>query len=313
MSLVDLARSRPPKVDVPTGRPIAVPGRGRVFVWERPGPAGAPTVVLIHGLVASGGLNWFPSMPVLAKQFNVVAVDLPGHGRSMRVGTSFRLAACADDVAAVTEAVGIDRFIAVGYSLGGPVAQLLWHRHRDRVAGMVLCATSRNFGGTTPERMFYAGLLGGVLGIQAFNALPLPWKIRPSGADDRVRPADDRDPLIARWALDELRRTDVLSAVSAMAVMGRFSSHEWVGGIDVPVSVVVTTRDHLISTTRQLKLAQAIDGATVHPVAAGHAACVIGRESFVPVLVDAVRSVAGRAGFRLLDRVDEVGEDEPAA
>jgi len=313
LNLVDLARSRPPAVDLPSGRVVDLPSRGRAFVWERPGPPGAPSVVLIHGLVASGGLNWFPAIPELARQFNVLAVDLRGHGRAQRVGTAFHLSDCADDVAAITETMGIERFIVAGYSLGGPVAQLVWHRHRERVAGMVLCATSRNFGGTTPERLFYASLLGAVLGVQTLNALPLPWRIRPSAADDRVRPPDDRNPLIARWAIDELRRTDVISALSAMAVMGRFSSHEWVGGIDVPVGVVVTTRDHLVSSTRQLKLAQAIPGATVHPVAAGHAACVIGAERFTPALLAAVRSVADRAGFRYLESVAPDGQDEPAA
>ena len=41
---------------------------------------------------------------------------------------------------------GIDRIIPVGYSMGGPIAQLVWRRHPDRVDGLVLCATSRNFG-----------------------------------------------------------------------------------------------------------------------------------------------------------------------
>jgi len=313
LNLFELARSRPPEVDVPSGRFVDLPGRGRTFVWQRQGPPGAPTVLLIHGLVASGGLNWFPVIPELAREFNVLAVDLRGHGRSMRAGTAFRLSDCADDVAAVADVLGVERFIVVGYSLGGPVAQLVWHRHRDRVAGLVLCATSRNFGGTPPERMFFAGLLGGILGVQAFNALPLPWKVRPAEADDRVRPEEDRDPLIARWAVDELRRTDVLSAISAMAMMGRFTSHEWVGSVDVPAAVVVTTRDHLVSSARQLKLARAIQGATVHPVAAGHAACVIGAERFIPALLDAVRSVAGRAGFRSFEPLSPDGQDEPAA
>lgn len=317
--LVDLAASRSSDVELPAGRPVDLPGRGRTFVWEHPGPPGAPTVVLVHGLVASGGLNWFPTMRELGREFRVVAVDLRGHGRGMRVGTAFHLSDCADDVAALADVLGIDRFLVVGYSLGGPVAQLVWHRHRGRVAGIVLCATSRNFGGTAPERLFFSTLLAGVLGVQLFNALPLPWKLRPAAADDHNEPAEDSDPLIARWAVDELRRTNVLTAVSAMAVMGRFSSHEWVGGIDAPVAVVVTTKDHLISTARQLKLAQAIDGATVHPVAAGHAACVVGADRFVPALLEAVESVAARAGLRPGgtdgSRRDDGagGQDEPAA
>jgi 3-oxoadipate enol-lactonase len=297
VDLMGLATSRPSEVDLPRGRSVELPGRGTAFVWEKPGPPGAPTVILIHGLVASGGLNWFPAMGRLAEEYRVVAIDLRGHGRSMRVGTEFRLADCADDVAAVADVLGVARFLVVGYSLGGPVAQLVWHRHRDRVAGLVLCATSRNFGGTAPERLFFTSLLGGVLGVQLFNRLPGPWRTRPVEADHHDRPEEDSDPLISRWAIDELRRTDILAALKAMGSMGRFSSHEWVGSVDVPVAVVITTRDHLVSSSRQIKLAQAIPGATLHPVAAGHAACVVGARRFVPVLAEAVRSVAGRAGL----------------
>ena len=56
-----------------------------------------------------------------------------------------RLADCADDVAALVEELGTGKVIAAGYSMGGPVAQLLRRRHPDKVAGLVLCATAPAF------------------------------------------------------------------------------------------------------------------------------------------------------------------------
>src|SRR5207237_10480362 len=139
-----LSRPRPAGPDLPPGRALELPGRGRTFVRELAGPAGAPTVVLLHGLGASADLNWFPSFSALGRQFRVLAIDQRGHGRGIRVGTRFGLEDCADDVVALADALGIERVIPVGYSMGGPVAQLVWRHHRDRVAGMVLCATSRD-------------------------------------------------------------------------------------------------------------------------------------------------------------------------
>lgn len=312
-----LVTARPSTVQLPPGRVVELPGRGSTFIWEAEGPPGAPTVMLLHGLVASGGLNWFPAFRRLSENFHVVAMDLRGHGRGQRVGIEFRLSDCADDAASLADVLGIERFIAVGYSLGGPVAQLLWHRHREKVAGLVLCATSRNFGGTAPERAFFSLVLAGIFGLQVANHLPFIHGSRPvlvaashggaaerleavaeaMASDDEEPPGPDEDPLLSRWALAELRRTNVLSVVKALGSMGRFSSHEWVGAVDVPVAVVVTTRDHLVSASRQIKLAQAIPGATLHPVPAGHAACVVGARRFVPVFREAVRSVAGRAGL----------------
>jgi hypothetical protein len=92
----------------------------------------------------------------------------------------------------------------------------------------------------------------------------------------------------------EMRRCDPIAMIGAVAALGRFSSHEWVGDIDVPTAVVVTLRDRFVSAVRQLKLAQAIRSATVHPADSDHAACVLGARTFVPALVEACGSVADR-------------------
>jgi hypothetical protein len=63
----------------------------------------------------------------------------------------------------------------------------------------------------------------------------------------------------------------------------------------VPTAVVVTTRDTLVSPRRQMALASAIEGATVHPVDADHDAAVFAADRFVPALLDACASVASRA------------------
>src|SRR5436309_15731104 len=121
---------------LPPGRRRELPGRGTTFVRDLAGPPGAPVLVLLHGLSATADLNWFPSFFPLGRHFRVLAIDHRGHGRGIRSARRFRLSDCADDVAALADVLEIDRFIPVGYSLGGPVAQLLWKRHPDRVAGL---------------------------------------------------------------------------------------------------------------------------------------------------------------------------------
>ena len=60
---------------------------------------------------------------------------------------------CADHIVALADSLGIGKFIACGYSMGGLVAQQFWRRHPDRISGLVLAAASRNFLGSTVERM----------------------------------------------------------------------------------------------------------------------------------------------------------------
>ena len=264
-----------------------LPGRGTTFARDVPGPPGAPTLVLLHGLGATADLNWFRSFAALGRYFRVLALDHRGHGQGIRVGARFRLADCADDVAALADAMGVDRFIAVGYSMGGPIAQLTWQRHSDRVAGLVLCATSRNFRGGRPGERVAFSLLPGL----AFAAGAAPAGVRRQMMR-RFATARVDDPPAQQWAMRELRRGDPASLAAAAAALGRFSSHDWIGQVDVPTAVVLTTRDRAVPPHRQQKLADAIPGATVHPVDGDHLVCALGAQRFVPVLVDACREVA---------------------
>lgn len=284
------------KVDteaLPPGRAIALPGRGTTFACEFPGPPGAPTVFLLHGLACSGYLNWFPTFPALRERYRVIAMDMRGHGRGIDPGRRFRLADCADDVVALADALQIETFTPVGYSLGGPVAQLTWRRHPDRVEGLVLCATSRNFGGTRRERNFYRTLLGGVAALRLAHVLRRGEE-PVAVPDDAELPDGFEGAFVHAWAMRELRQNHTEALLTAMNAMGRFSSASWIGEVDVPTAVVVTTKDRFIAPPRQLKLANAIPGATIHPCHAGHAACVLGRRRFVPALVEACESVANR-------------------
>jgi len=243
--------------------------------------------MLLHGLGATGALNWFSAFQPLSEHFRVIAIDHRGHGRGLRSPRRFRLADCADDVVALADELGVDTFIPVGYSMGGPIAQLIWHRHRRRTDGVVLCATSRNFRGRWRERLQFAGLGLVVSGLQ----LAPHWAA--SELADQL--PDSVAPVDGGWAMDELRRHDVRTVLEAAETLGRFSSKDWIGGIDVPVSVVVTAEDRLVPARRQVKLARSIPSAVLHVVDGTHLAAGTDPERFAAALVEACQLVARRA------------------
>jgi 3-oxoadipate enol-lactonase len=252
-------------------------------------------VILLHGLAATGGLNWFAAFGALGQHFRVVALDHRGHGRGLRSPAPFSLDDCADDVVAVADQLGIGTFIPVGYSMGGPIAQLVWRRHPERVDGLVLCATSRDFRGRWHERVQFAGL---GLVVTGLRLAPLPAVERLA---DQL-PGELTDVASRRWALDELRRHDVRSVLEAAETLGRFSSRDWIGDIDVPVSVVVTSQDRLVPPRRQVKLASSIPTAVMHVVDGTHLAAGTDPDEFADALVDACRLVNRRAAKRPLAR-----------
>ena len=107
------------------------------------------------------------------------------------------------------------------------------------------------------------------------------------------------DPATSRWARAQLRRTALTTVVSAMPAACGFSSDGWLSQVAVPAAVVVTTRDQVVPPGRQLKLARAIPGASVHEVDAGHGACVNAPRLFAPALLEACRSVESGRGSML--------------
>jgi len=109
--------------------------------------------MLIHGVACTAELNWGKVFAPLARHFRVVAADLRGHGDGIRAGSRFRLEDCADDIAALAGVLGIGRFAAVGYSMGGMVAQLLYRRHASLLSGLVLCSTAGNVLGSQMEKL----------------------------------------------------------------------------------------------------------------------------------------------------------------
>ncbi|HVN50492.1 MAG TPA: alpha/beta hydrolase [Acidimicrobiales bacterium] len=274
---------------LPEEHPLELPGRGTTS-YRRAGIEGAPTLVLLHGWTATSGLNWFTSFPALSGSFDVVAIDHRGHGRGIRSRQRFRLADCADDVVALADALGIDRFVPVGYSMGGPVAQLVWRRHPDRVRGLVLCATSRYFVGGRPGERAAGPMLG--LAALAARATPARWH-RALG--DRFAAARYDETELGLWARQQVSLNDPRMVFEAGQALAAFSSREWIGEIDVPTAVLVTELDTVVPPRRQRAMAAAIDGAVTHPVAGDHGVCALEPDAFVPVLERACTEVTSRA------------------
>lgn len=297
--MIPLPSTGPPHTDpgaielpfgrVPHGCHLDLVGGGRAFVrlaGER--RSGIPPILLLHGLGATGGLNWAGCFEPLARRTQVIAIDHRGHGRGPRVGNRFRLADCADDAAAVLRTLETGPAIVVGYSMGGPIAQLLAHRHPEVVAGLVLCATARDFRGRPAERLRFT----------AVAAVAAASKIGPTSLIPALVPVLPGRLLPVGWSLSELRRHEPAAILSATAALGRFSSRDWIGELDVPASVVVHARDGLVPPHRQRKLASSLADADVFEVDTDHLGVGRDVDRFLPALLRAHASVERRARRR---------------
>ena len=201
--------------------------------WSREGTP----LLLLHGFGHSARV-WDPIVPALARRYRVLALDARGHGDSDH-DPEFRYdhAAVTRDLEAVLEALGVDRLVLVGHSLGGYAAIRFAARHAEALEKLVLVDAGPELSGASragraerPERpdpsfesaQQYAALLGRLhprAPARHLESLARHWlreredgRLVPKLDPAFIRPKSARDPENrrtfdrARWAREETAR-----------------------------------------------------------------------------------------------------------
>lgn len=124
-------------VPQPVERDIAVPHlRLSMQIW---GASSAPPLLALHGWLDNAG-SFAKLAPLLADRWQVIALDLPGHGHSDHLppGTHYHFIEYVRSVLAVVDALGLSRYQLLGHSLGAGIAALIAAAMPDRVERLML-------------------------------------------------------------------------------------------------------------------------------------------------------------------------------
>jgi pimeloyl-ACP methyl ester carboxylesterase len=143
-------------------------GGGLKLYYERHG-RGDP-LVLLHGAFGTIESCFAGLLPMLARHFDVIAIELQGHGRTGDVDKPLTYEGMAADTAAMLDALGIAPAAVVGYSLGGAVALLLALDRADLVERLVY------FGGVSFDPSgVYPELIDAFESFDAHQLDGTPW------------------------------------------------------------------------------------------------------------------------------------------
>jgi pimeloyl-ACP methyl ester carboxylesterase len=269
-----------PPFEMPPARTVLVPGRGELFLRDTAGD-GRP-VMLLHGWIASADLNWCGAYGDLIEAgYRVLAIDHRGHGRGLRPLVRFRLADCAADAAGVLRQLGLAPALVAGYSMGGAIAQLLARDHPDVVSGLVLSGTAQHWQEPEVRRTWRAM---GLFGLWLSMAPRASWRsaFRRVGIPDNQQTA---------WVRSEVMRHSAADLAEAGRELGRFDSRPWLGSIQAPAAVVITTRDTAVPVYKQRELAAACS-AKVFEAPIEHLDIVTRAQDYNPALLAALEAVA---------------------
>jgi len=142
--------SSPIRVDLPVPSELDPTPEGRLALVNRAEMyyeihgQGEENLVLLHGFFGSGAI-WHPWLHLLTERYRVILPDLRGHGRSNNPSGVFTHRQAAQDILALCDGLGVDRFCAIGASTGGMTLLHAALQAPDRLEAMVLIYATTHF------------------------------------------------------------------------------------------------------------------------------------------------------------------------
>jgi pimeloyl-ACP methyl ester carboxylesterase len=212
-----------------------------------------PPLVLLHGI---GGNAWQFRHQIdgLFDAFDLIAWDAPGYGGSSDPGDGWLMPDYAGRLAAILDALGIERPHLLGQSWGGMLAQVFAGRYPERVRSLVLSDTGTG-GRSQPEEERLASLNARLRAVETMTPREMAVARAPAVLGPNPTPSV-RDEAIAMMA--EIRPTGYRQAAVAIAEL---DTRAILPSIDVPTLVIAGQHDAIVPPATAEYLRDHIPGA----------------------------------------------------
>lgn len=256
-----LPRFAPDMSQLPSGRLVTLTDDVTTRLYDT-GEEDLPPVVMLHGMAATGMLNWYQTFQRLRGEYRLIAFDQRWHGKGYQ--GDFDFGTLTDDVLRVLDHLGLERPVLGGYSMGGLVSQLTARRDPSRLAGLVLAATGSGAERNALEKITLGGF---TRSVPVLNAVPTEVG---EVIDEEV---DDDEMGVHTWALRELSSVSMAVHRNVIAEVARFNSTTWLPELELPVAIVKTMHDIAFPQFIQDEMADLLPHSAVFPINAGHAVC----------------------------------------
>lgn len=101
--------------------------------------SGDKTIILVHGLASNAGF-WRYNIPELSKKFRVIAVDLPGYGKSQKGDYTYSMSFYADEIKKLIDELKLRNVVYIGHSMGGQIGIKLAIKYPELLNKLILAS-----------------------------------------------------------------------------------------------------------------------------------------------------------------------------
>lgn len=233
------------------------------------GRAGAPVVMLVHGLLTSHRI-WDGVVQTLQNDWRVLRFDLRGHGGTTPTIGPYSMPQLAQDAVGLLDALEIARVHFIGLSLGGMLGQYLGAHHADRFTSLTLANTTceQPAAATWQERIETAASRG----VEPLVVGSLPRWFTQRLFRERREVVDQAEAYA--------RRTSIAGFIGCASVVRDLSQRELLRGIRIPTLVIAGEQDSATTVAEARVLAESIPGARIRLLDAAHQSAVECPEAF---------------------------------
>jgi len=201
-----------------------------------PTTAGDAVPLVLGPSLGSTTAIWDRAVPYLAPTHPVLRWDLPGHGSSPATAAPFSTGEIAQGVLRAADAAGIDRFAAVGISLGGVVSLELALAAPDRVSSVIMICSLPKIG--TPETWLQRA--------SDVRAMGTPWLVTGSAARWFTPAFLEAEPDVASRVLNGLLDLDDESYALCADALREVDLRDRIAGLGMPFTIIAGELDPII-------------------------------------------------------------------
>ncbi|MEU8588993.1 alpha/beta fold hydrolase [Streptomyces sp. NPDC048664] len=234
---------------------LEVDGAALTYDDEGPRDGGGVPLVFVHGWTADRH-RWDHQVAHFAAGRRVIRLDLRGHGESGGSGAR-TIQALAGDVLALLDHLGVDRFVLIGHSMGGMIAQTITLAHPERVERLVLVGSI--------AKMAYSR--GRALLMSASTMVPFRLFVA-ANIRRAFAPGHPREEIRAYVEGSSATPREVV--MTCYGAMRDFDVLDRLGEIDAPTLIVHGYHDIQLPVRQMLRMAKAYPNAEVRVIDAGH-------------------------------------------